>query len=165
MSADKGATVVVYHDLESVCGVHRPVPAGDKEPDRTPMDGEATEAMDVECAYSNVHPHPNGARAPLDNLSNATIETSSMRSTKVPADEPGVPDAVDNGVQELQPAPTAADAGRVARWGIMGTYDCTGFSVDASLSLRSSHQEKTPAVAARTLLTRWSRRLPTPRTQ
>ena len=88
MSGDKGAAVVVYDDSESGCGIGGPVPSRDKEPCGVDQDAEMMEAMDLECASTNVHPHPNGARAPLDNLSNATIETSSMRSTKVPADEP-----------------------------------------------------------------------------
>ena len=63
MSADKGAAVVIYDDLEPQYGVDRPVPAGDEETHGLPTDCEVTEAMGGEYTSVSVHPHPNGARA------------------------------------------------------------------------------------------------------
>ena len=72
MSADKGAAVVIYDDVEPQYGVDRLVPAGDEETHGLPTDCEVTEAMGGEytSAQRVCTPIPiNGARAPLGSLS------------------------------------------------------------------------------------------------
>ena len=92
MSADKGAAVVIHDYLEPQYGVDRPVPAGDEETHGLPTDCEVTEAMGGEYTSVSVHPHPNGARAPLGSLSIASPEGPNRKSVQVPADGAGVPD-------------------------------------------------------------------------
>ena len=135
MSDGVDAAVAVHEDNSSGCGGDAPVPpCGDASGGVAAL-AEHVEAMDVDAPENHAHPHDDAMRAPLDNLTNATVDCCGTRSSKVPAHEAAVPDVVSASPSEPQPPPTASELKeRARRMFVDGQSGLTGSGAAAAVT-------------------------------